>query len=81
MYEQIASNKRSSTLLIVFLFMIVIAVGYFLVGMLFGFTIFAVPIFTILFLLIVFIQYRSGDRLVLRVNHAKLADEKQYKYS
>ncbi|MBI2522940.1 M48 family metallopeptidase [Candidatus Woesearchaeota archaeon] len=77
LYEHVSSNKRKSILLITLFFIIITTLGYF-----FGFYI-GVPIVGLLIAFIfstimVFLSYYSGDKLILKMSHATLADKREH---
>lgn len=76
-YEEIASNKRKSWLLI-FLFLVVIAA----LGCAFGMYMENVYVGVILAVIIsvtyILISYYSGDRMILAVSHARSVEKKDY---
>lgn len=76
-YEEIASNKRKSWLLI-FLFLVVIAA----LGCAFGMYMENVYVGVILAVIIsvtyILISYYSGDRMILAVSHARPVEKKDY---
>ena len=77
MYEQIASNKRRSALLIfgfaVLVALVAIALNFLIGGGIFGFVV-AVIIATT----VSFISYYNSDKVALRMSHAQPADERTY---
>lgn len=77
LYEHISSNKRKSILLVFLFFMIIAALGYvfgFYIGSAFIGVFVAVVISTVMIL----VSYYSGDRLILKMSHAVEADRKKY---
>jgi heat shock protein HtpX len=76
-YEQIASNKRRSALLIIgfalLVALVVVAVNFLIGGGLVGFIIAAVIAITVSF-----ISYYNSDKVALAMSHAKPADEHTY---
>jgi heat shock protein HtpX len=76
-YEQIASNKRRSALLIIgfalLVALVVVAVNFLIGGGVVGFIIAAVIAITVSF-----ISYYNSDKVALAMSHAKPADERTY---
>jgi len=76
-YEQIASNKRRSALLIilfgVLVAAVVVAINYLTGGGVVGFVIAAVVAIGLSFA-----SYYNSDKVALRMSHAKPADEREY---
>ncbi|MBI5228567.1 M48 family metalloprotease [Candidatus Micrarchaeota archaeon] len=77
MYDQIASNKRKSYLLIGFFFILILALA-FLFSYLTGLGGFGVIIAAFLAILLTLGNYYYSDDLVIAVSGAKPADERQY---
>lgn len=77
LYDHISSNKRKSIFLIALFFVIIGALGYALgayVGNIFIGLFFAI-IFSVIMTLI---SFYSGDKMILSMSHAILADKKKY---
>jgi heat shock protein HtpX len=76
-YEQIASNKRRSALLIIgfglLVALVVFAINYLIGGGLIGFAIAA-----IIAIAVSWISYFNSDKVALAMSHAKPADERTY---
>ena len=77
MYEQIASNKRRSALLIIgfglLVGLVVFAINYLIGGGLIGFAIAAV-----IAIGLSWVSYFNSDKVALAMSHAKPADEHTY---
>jgi len=78
MYEQIASNKRKSALLIGGFIVLLVAVGA-AVGVLIGYGWWGTVIALVVSAAIAFGSYWNADKIALRVSRAKPADPEQYK--
>lgn len=73
-YDQIASNKRKSWLLVGF-FVIFIGILLLVLNYIFDFGIIFVPIIAVLVALTTYATYANADKIVLAQSHAKPADE------
>jgi heat shock protein HtpX len=69
-YEQIASNKRKTIVLLVVAFVLLAAVGY-AIGLIFGAGLFGLAIAIVLAVLLQLASYFSGDRIVLASTRAR----------
>lgn len=76
-YDEIKSNKRKS-ILIVFLFFILVVVLGFAIGYVYGFPIFGIAIAGILSFLYILFGYYSGDKTILAMSSAKPVKKKDY---
>ncbi|HZD18743.1 MAG TPA: M48 family metalloprotease, partial [Actinomycetota bacterium] len=77
MYEQITRNKWKSILLIVLVLAVAVGLGY-VFGLLFDFGIGGIVIAGLIAVVMSWSSYRYGDRLVLRVSRARLAERDEY---
>ncbi|MBT4805218.1 M48 family metallopeptidase [Candidatus Woesearchaeota archaeon] len=79
MYEEIASNKRRSYLLIFFFMVFVIFVG-FVVGFFYGSTYFGVGLALVIGIIYFLISYYGGANAILAMTKAKEAKKPEYTY-
>ncbi len=77
MYEQIAKNRRRSILLVLLVLALAAGLGY-AFGLLFDFGIGGVVVAAVIAVVMSWISYRAGDRLVLRVSRARPASPEDY---
>jgi heat shock protein HtpX len=76
-YDEIAGNRRKSILL-VFLFILIIAGLGYIIGLFYGFPYGGVIFATILGLIYFLINYYSGDSIILSMSHAREATRKEF---
>jgi heat shock protein HtpX len=78
-YDEIASNKRRSYLLIFFFILVVAFLGY-LIGLYYGFPYGGLIFATIIAVIMFLIQYYSGDSLILSMSKARPATRQEFPY-
>ena len=77
LYDHISSNKRKSIFLIALFFVIIGALGY-AFGIYIG-SVFIGLFFAIIFSLIMtLISFYSGDKMILSMSHAVIAEKKKW---
>ena len=79
MYEEITANKRKSILLVVLFFVLIGILGS-LVGLLYGSVYFGLIIAMFIALIFFFIQFYTGDKLILKISGAREASKEEYAY-
>ena len=79
MYEQIASNKRKSYLLIFLFLIFIIAIGY-VIGFFYGNSYFGLGLAFVIGVIYFLISYYSGANMILTLTRAKEAKKPQYTY-
>lgn len=77
MYEQIASNQRKTWALISFFFVIIVLLGYVL-GFFWGDPYVGIAAAIVIGMVFTLFSYFKGDKVVLKLSHAKPASKKQY---
>ncbi len=77
LYDHISSNKRKSILLIVLFFVIIGILGYAL-GAYIGNVFIGLSFAIILSVIMTLVSFYSGDKMILSMSHAIIADKKKY---
>ncbi len=76
-YQQIASNKRKTLILIALFVVFVIIFGY-IISLFFDFGLLGLGVFLIIFGVITYISYYNSDKVALALSHAKPATKENY---
>lgn len=79
LYDHISSNKRKSIALIAFFFVIIGLLGY-VFGIYLGDAFIGLAFAIVLSVIITFISFYSGDKMVLSMSHAVPADRKKHSH-